>query len=193
MVKRLATAAFFVATVLAAPAHAQSGGAVVGTAPGKAVIAETIKIPATITAVDKSTRDITLKGPQGNLVTVTAGPEVKNFDKLKAGDQVDVQYVEALSLELKKGGGLVVGKTEDSRAVGAKQGARPGGAVGRQMTIVADVVAVDPAKQVVTLKGPKQTVDLRIADPEQFKRIAKGDQVEAKYTQALAVTVEPKK
>ena len=54
------------------------------------------------------------------------------------------------------------------------------------MTIVADVVGLDPAKQVVTLKGPQHTVDLHIADPEQFKRIAKGDQVEATYTQALA-------
>ena len=66
-----------------------------------------------------------------------------------------------------------------------------GGAVGRQVTIVADVVAVDPARQVITLKGPQRTVDLKVADPEQFKRIAKGDQVEATFTQALALAVEP--
>jgi Cu/Ag efflux protein CusF len=48
-----------------------------------------------------------------------------------------------------------------------------------------------PVKQIVTLKGPQHTVNLRVADPEQFKRIAKGDQVEAKFTQALAVAVEP--
>ena len=59
------------------------------------------------------------------------------------------------------------------------------------MTIVADVVGVDPAKQVVTLKGPQRTVDLKIPDPEQFKRIAKGDQVEATFAQALALAVEP--
>jgi len=177
--------------MLAGPVVAQTGGAVMGTAPGKAAMAETVKISATITAIDQATRDVTLKGPQGNLMTVTAGPEVKNFDKLKVGDQVDLQYVEALTLELKKGGGMVVGRTEKADAVGAKKGEMPGGAVGRQVTIVADVVAVDAAKQVVTLKGPKQTVDLRIADPEQFKRIAKGDQVEAKYTQALAIAVEP--
>jgi hypothetical protein len=45
----------------------------------------------------------------------------------------------------------------------------------------------------ITLKGPQRTVDLRIPDPEQFKRIAKGDQVEAKYTQAVALTVEAAK
>jgi len=193
MIKPLVAAAFAVASVLCvtAPATAQTGGAVVGTAPGKAAIAQTVKVSATITDIDKATRDVTLKGPQGNLMTVTAGPDVKNFDKLKVGDQVDLQYVEALTLELKKGGGMVVGRTEKADAVGAKKGESPGGAVGRQVTIVADVVAVDPAKQIVTLKGPKQTVDLRIPDPEQFKRIAKGDQVEAKFTQAFAVAVEP--
>ena len=29
-------------------------------------IAETVKVTATITAIDKATRDVTLKGPQGN-------------------------------------------------------------------------------------------------------------------------------
>jgi hypothetical protein len=28
-------------------------------------------------------------------------------------------------------------------------------------------------------------------DPEQFKRVAKGDRVEATYTEALAIAVEP--
>ena len=181
------------AVALGAPVLAQTGGAVVGTAPGAAVAAQTVKITATITAIDKSTRDVTLKGPQGNEITVTAGQEVKNFDKLKVGDKVDLQYLEALTLELKKGGGLVVGRTEKAAADSAKPGAKPGAAAGRQVTIVADVVATDPAKQTITLKGPQRTVDLRIPDAEQFKRIAKGDQVEAKYTQAVALTVEPAK
>jgi Cu/Ag efflux protein CusF len=176
---------------LAGPVGAQTAGGVVGTAPGKAAMVDTFNVSATITAIDKATRDVTLKGPQGNLVTVTAGPDVKNFDQLKVGDQVDMQYVEALTLELKKGGGMIVGRTEKTDAATAKKGEQPGGAAGRQITIVADVVAVDAAKQVVTLKGPKQTVDLRIVDPAQFKMIAKGDQVEAKYTQALAVAVVP--
>jgi Cu/Ag efflux protein CusF len=43
----------------------------------------------------------------------------------------------------------------------------------------------------VTLKGPKQTVDLYVADPAQLKLIKVGDQIEAVYQQALAVAVEP--
>ena len=193
MQKRLLVALGLAAAVAALPAFAQTGSAMVGTAPGKAAAMETVKITATITAIDKATRDVTLKGPQGNEMVVTAGPEVKNFDQLKVGDQVNLNYMEALPLELKKGGGLVVARTEKAGAAGAKPGEKPAGAVGRQVTVVADVVALDPAKQVVTLKGPQRTVDLKIPDPEQFKRIAKGDQVEATYTQAVAINVEPAK
>jgi hypothetical protein len=76
-------------------------------------------------------------------------------------------------------------------AAAAKPGERPAGAVGRQVTIVADVVDVNPAKQSITLRGPKRTVEMLVSDPAQFKLIAKGDQVEAKYTQAVAIIVEP--
>jgi len=193
MRKFSAVVGIVVAFAFAGSALAQTGAVAVGAAPGMAGVAQTVKLTATITAIDVATRDVTLKGPQGNEVTVTAGPAVKNFANMKVGDQVDVQYVEALTLELKKGGGLVVGRTEQAGAMGAKPGATPAGTVGRQVTIVADVVGVDAAKQVVTLKGPKRTVDLKVADPEQFKRIAKGDQVEATYTQALAIAVEPAK
>jgi Cu/Ag efflux protein CusF len=182
---------FFVSAVLAFAAAAQTGAAVAGAAPGMAGVAQTVKVTATITAIDKATRDITLKGPRGNEVTITAGPAVRNFDSLKVGDQVDVQYVEALTLELKKGGGMVVARTDKAGAMGAKPGQAPAGALGRQVTIVADVVGLDPARQVVTLKGPQHTVELKVPDPAQFKRIAKGDQVEATFTQALAMAVGP--
>ncbi len=76
---------------------------------------------------------------------------------------------------------------------GAKPGTQPAGAGGRQVTIVADVVDVNSAKQTVTLRGPNRTVELKIPDPAQFKRVAKGDQVEATYTQAMAIVVEPAK
>lgn len=191
MNKLLASLGLAIAVALSGTAAAQTAAVVGGTAPGKAGVAEVVKLTATITALDKATRDVTLKGPQGNEITLTAGSEVKNFDQMKVGDQVNVEYLQALTLELKKGGGLVVARTEQKGGAAAKPGEKPAAAMGRQVTIVADVIATDPAKQTITLKGPKQTVDMRIADPEQFKRIAKGDQVEATFTQAVALAVTP--
>jgi Cu/Ag efflux protein CusF len=191
MHRSIAVMTFALGAALGAPALAQTGSAVVGTAPGMAGVAQTVNVTATITNINAATREVTLKGPQGREVTVELGPEVKNFDRMKVGDLVNAQYVEALTLELKKDGKAVVGRTEKEGAGAAKPGEAPGAIAGRRVTIVADVIGVDPATQTVTLKGPKQTVDVKVADPEQFKLIKVGDQVEANYTEALAIAVTP--
>jgi Cu/Ag efflux protein CusF len=193
MQKLITGIGFAMCAVFAGSVLAQSTGAVVGKGPGVAGAAQTTKVTATITKIDPATREVTLKGPKGREVTLLLGPEVKNFSQMKVGDSVNAEYVEALTLELKKGGKAVVGRTEQAGAMAAKPGERPGAIAGRQLTIIADVTAVDPATQMVTLKGPKQTVDLKVADPEQFKLIKVGDQVEANYTEALAIAVEPAK
>ena len=185
--------AFVVCAALAAPTLGQTGAAVAGKGPGVAGAAQTVEITATITKIDPATREVTLKGPQGREVTIQAGPEVKNFAQMKVGDTVTAKYVEALTLELKKGGKAVVGRTEQSGAATAKPGEKPAALAGRQLTVIADVTAVDPATQTVTLKGPKQTVDIKVADPEQFKLIKVGDQVEATYTEALGIAVDAAK
>jgi hypothetical protein len=191
MNKLIVSIGFAVVAAVVWPAAAQTSAVVAGSVPGKAAVAQTVKLTATIAAIDNTTRDVTLMGPRGNELTVTAGPDVQNFASMRVGDRVDVQYVEAVTLELKKGGGQKVARTEQSDAKRANPGERPAGAVGRQVTIVADVIAVDSATQSITLRGPQRTVSLTISDPEQFKRIAKGDQVEATYTQALAIAVDP--
>jgi Cu/Ag efflux protein CusF len=165
--------------------------AAAASAPGAAMAARTIKITATIEALEPATRGVTLKGPEGKVFSLTAGPEIKNYDKLKVGDKVTAEYSQALSLELKKGGGSAPGTAQTQAATRAPAG-QVGGAVGRQVTIVADVVEVSAEKKTVTLRGPKgNVVDLSVPDPGQLKNIKKGDQVEAVYTEALAVSVQP--
>jgi hypothetical protein len=190
MHKPILIAALTLTAVISFAANAQPT-AVVGKRPGAVGMAQTVDVTATITAIDAAKRAVTLKGPQGKVVTVVAGPEVKNFNQLKVGDQVDIQYLESLVLELKKGGGKPVVRTETEGVAGAKPGEAPGGVGGRQVKVVGDVINVDQATQTVTVKGPQRTVDLKVRDPEQLKLIAKGDQIEATYTEAVAVAVKP--
>ena len=190
----IASIGFALAVVmLQGPAAAQSGAVVGSSSPGTASVAKTARITATITAIDPASREVTLKGPQGKEVTVVAGPDVKNFAQLKVGDEVMMEYVEALTLELKKGSDAPVSRSDKAGAAGAKPGDSPAGVGARQVTVTAEVMDLDPKTQTVTLRGPQRTVELKVADPEQFKLIAKGDRVEATYTQALAVAVEPAK
>lgn len=171
------------------PAQPQVSGAV-ATAPGKAAAMAYANVTATVEAVDPATRVVTLKGPKGNTVDVVAGEEVRNFDQIKKGDKLTVKYAEALTLELKKDG-KAVGRSESEAIKRSQPGQKPGGTARRDVTIVADVVAVDAAKKSVSLKGPKgNVVDLNVQDPEQLKLIKKGDKVEATYTQALAISME---
>jgi hypothetical protein len=181
---------------LAATAFAQlpgaSGGGAVVSEPGKAAVAHTAEISAEVIGIDKATRTVTLKGPKGNVVDVAASDEVKNFDQIKLGDFVVVRYAEALTLELRKtktaAGDLVVRE----EAAKAKPGERPAVAGGRQIDAIADVIAVDPQKGTITLRGPKgNMVTLNVQNPEQFKVVKKGDQVQVTYTEALALSVEP--
>ena len=182
-------------TAASVPAFAQKPGAtgatMTETSPGKGTVTNVAKITASVEAIDAASRAITLKGPEGKVVTITAGPDVKNFAQIKVGDFVVVRYIEALTLELKKGGTALRQRSDRDMGVAAKPGERPAAAVGTQTTVVADVTAVDRKKQLVTLRGPKQTVDLQLRDPEQIKLVKVGDQVEATYTEAAAISVEP--
>ncbi|MGE8367074.1 hypothetical protein [Cupriavidus sp.] len=161
------------------------------TAPGKAAFSETTKVAATVMKIDAASRTVTLKGPKGRVFDLAVGDEVRNFDQVKVGDKVVAEYKQALTLELKKGGNGITERTEREAGDRAAAGAKPGAAAGRQVTVVANVVAVDMKKQHVTLQGPKGKVNLNVQDPDQLKNIKKGDQVQAVYTEAVAIAVEP--
>ena len=161
----------------------------VASAPGTGTITSAVKISARVEAIDKAQRQVTLKGPKGNVRTVTAGPEVRNFDQINVGDMVVVRYVEELTLTLKKDGKELRSNTEVTDGARAKAGEKPAGIVGRQVEVTADVIAVDAKTQTLTLKGPNRTVELKVPDPKQFKMVKVGDQIQAVYTEALALSV----
>ena len=185
-----------IAAAFATTAFAQKpeavGGTVVASEPGKAAIVRAAEISAQVVAIDKATRTVTLKGPQGNAVDIVAGDEVKNFDQIKLGDFVVARYAQALTLELRKTKVKAGEPTVREEAARAKPGERPAVVGAREVTAIADVIGVDAKKSTITLKGPRgNVVTLDVKNPDQFKVVKKGDQVEVTYTEALALSVEP--
>src|SRR5262245_43503467 len=65
---------------------------------------ESISLSATVEKIDKPHRMVTLKGPDGKTVVVTAGDEVRNFDQIKVGDHVNVTYSESVAVAVGKPG-----------------------------------------------------------------------------------------
>ena len=184
------------ASVLALPVFAQqapTAAVVTSNQPGKVAVAETVKASASVIAIDKATRKVTLKKADGKTFEVVASADVKNFDQVKVGDQLVVQFVQALTVEVKKGGGLRE-STQSSDSAQSKPGQKPGGAVASEVTVTADVLAVDPKASTITVKGPNgHVVDLKVKNPEHFKVVKVGDQIQAVYVEALAIAIEPAK
>ena len=110
---------------------------------GAATIAEAVELQGVVTAIDKNTRELTIKGGSGKDVTFTAGPQIKNFKQIKVGDLVTLNYIAALGLELKKGGGRLRERIESEQTVAAKPGEKPAAGKSRTVKVLADVTAVD--------------------------------------------------
>ena len=178
----LAGAVALAATLAAASAHAQRPVTDAAPAPRagiqKATVAKVARITAKIESLDRAARTVTLRGTKGAM-TFAAGPEVRGLDQVRSGDLVVVRYLEPVLIEIRKGGAA------------ARERIEPGAeGAARRVTVAADVVGKDAAKRTVTLRGAKQTIELRAAGGEQLKAIQVGDRVEATYTEAAAISIE---
>ena len=191
-----------VATILAIPLigiaqNAPQGAVVVAKGPNEAVAAEAVQIQGKVKSIDKQSRIVVVVGKQGKEVTLPLGPEVKNFDQINVGDIVTLNYVRALALELHKSvnGGKLGQPITTEQAVRAKPGEKPAGAYEKTVSVTANVIAVNQKTQMVTLKGPNRTVELKVKDSSMLKDIKVGDQVDAVFTEAvgISVTSAPKK
>jgi hypothetical protein len=166
------------------------------TAPGSAELSRQQVAKVTVTAVDATTRSLTLKNNSGKTFTVVAAPEVANFDQIHAGDSVTLRYTESVAVTLVKPGAAVTPAGATISANTGEQGKKSDTAVTGQITATVRIDSVDTKKNVVAFTGPQgvtQVVDVLSAEGKEFiKGIKPGDQVQITYTAAVAVSVEKK-
>jgi len=183
--------AIICASSVAIAQNAPQAAAIAAKGPGEAAVAETLKVQGKVKSIDKQSRSVVVIGAQGKEVTLTLGPQARNFDQIKVGDIVTIVYVRALALELHKAvnGGKLGQPITTEQSVRAKPGDKPAGAIERTVSVTANVIAVDQKNQVVTLKGPNRTVELKVNDPAMLKDIKVGNQVDATFTEAIGIEV----
>jgi hypothetical protein len=70
-----------------------------GSRPG-GYAAEIVDVSATVKKINKRSRKVKLKLPDGRTVTRKVDPSVKNLDELKAGDTVHVRLTKALAISV---------------------------------------------------------------------------------------------
>ena len=141
-----------------------------------------------VASIDKTARKITVKMPNGEKAQIQVPTDVQEFDKLKVGDKIDVDYMQSVAL------GFLPQGTKPS--ITERAAAGPGMA-GRQMSVSAGVIKVDPASNQVTFKGPKGTHRIvTVQDPDLQARLPNlkpGQVIVLQYTEAVGTTIPPTK
>jgi hypothetical protein len=165
-------------------------------APPKSLSAERsllVTVTAKVEAVDQAKREVTLKGPLGNVVTFMVDERVKRLNEVKVGDEVTADYYVSLAADLRA-------PTEDEKktpltilegAARAPKGTSPAARGLRAFKVVATVIGLDLPTQSVTLEGPLgNSGSIRAEKTENLKQLRLGDTVVVTYTEALAISLQ---
>ena len=154
------------------------------------VIADVTVLNASVEAIDKDKRTVTLKGSGGRTVTLTVGPSAKNFDQVKVGDTVKIRFLDSVALFVRKSG-EPAGATETQAVSVAPKGKKPEGIVVNTVEISAKVEKVDYDKRLLTLKGPEGNARTIKVDPQvkRLREVKVGDDIVLRQTEAVALQV----
>ena len=154
-----------------------------------------VNVTAKVEAVDPDKREVTLKGPLGNVVTLAVDQRVKRFNEIKVGDEVSAEYYVAVLAELREP--TAEEKESPLTVLGTVAKAPPGTspAAGglRMFKVVATVEGLDRPTRSVTLKGPRGNyITVRARKLENLQQLRLGDTIVVTYAEALAVSLEKK-
>jgi len=154
-------------------------------------LGDAVVLTAEVVYVDYVDRELGLLGPDGNEVYLEVGKEARNFDQIKVGDQLKVTYYESIALYLGPKGekpdvstGMVTGRSA--------KGDMPAGVVVETVDVSAVVKEIDTKNRSVTLELPGGKMVTKKVDPsvQAFDSLKVGDAINARYTEALAISVE---
>ena len=149
-------------------------------------------VTATIEAIERSSRTVTLKEQNGQYTEISVPADVKRFDALKIGDKITAKYYENIVLRLKLPGEKST--DTDTAAVTPGPGAKPGGTAATQRTITATITHIDAKVPSITFSGPNGwSYSSRVEDKAALKRVKVGDRVDITWTMAVLISVDAPK
>jgi hypothetical protein len=182
--KRLMCAAFAAAFVLPFAGTA--------TAQTKTLTGEMKTVTATIEAIERSTRSLTVKEQNGEYNEITVPIDYKRFDTLKVGDKITAKYYENIVLRLKAPGEKA--KDTDSAALTPGTGAKAGGTAAVQRTITATITNIDPKVPSISFSGPNGwKYSSRVEDRKALEKVKVGDRLDITWTTAVLISADAPK
>ena len=131
----------------------------VAVAPAPVVVTDTSEAVYSVRSVNRRTRQIALNTPQDTVITIKAGPQVRNFDRIRVNDRVRIRFADAVAISMAPSRArrpVVRGRRGRGRARPAGPAAEQG-AVGAGITETVRIVGVDAATGRTTFVRPDGT------------------------------------
>jgi len=160
----------------------------VGAQVSKTISGEMKTQTVTVEAIEKSTREVTVKKPDGKYDVLYVPETIRRFDTLKIGDKITTKYYENMVLRLQEPGQASVNK--ESSAV-TRSDTKAAGTVGHQRTITATITEIDPKTPSITFSGPNQwSYSTRVEDKAALAKVKVGDKVDITWTTAVILSID---
>ncbi len=151
---------------------------------------QTVQMTATVEAIDMATREVTLRGEDGESQTITVGPEARNLGQVKPGDVVTAEFTRELDIQVFADDGGELGAGTLTAAGRSEQGEMPGGMAVTSEVITAKVAEINLDSNTFKLQWPDGSVEEFVAqNPENLQRADVGDIVVITYTVAAGIVV----
>lgn len=152
---------------------------------------QTIKVNAVVEAIDHETRVVTLRKPDGEMVTFTASDEARNLGQVEVGDIVNAEYVQSISIKVMADDGRGPGSGELGIIERTAEGEMPGAAIIEAQFETAVVEAIDLEANTFKLRYEDGTIEEYTArDPDNLRRSEVGDLVVITIVESVAISVE---
>ena len=151
------------------------------------------ELQGTITALDTDSREVTVVGQEGNIVTLMAGEEVERFNELEVGDLIKLEYWTYMMAEFRNPSPEEI---LEPLVVIAEAGKvdldmPPGAAIGALVKAVVTVEVINRPYMDVVVKGPQGNfVTIPVEDPSLIQTLNVGKVVILTYGEAMALYIE---
>ncbi len=152
-----------------------------------------VSMQGTVTDINAETRDITLMGTDGGLMTITAGEDVERFDEISIDDVIKFDYYTYIKAEFRDPTPEEVAEPVQMVAEAGKapEGVDPAAVVGAVVKAVVTIEALNRPFMIATVSGPNGNyVSIPMEDEELMKELHIGEVLILTYAEAVAIALE---
>ncbi len=152
-----------------------------------------VTMQGTVTEINADTRELTLMGTNGGLVTITASEAVERFDEIAVNDVLKFEYYTYMKAEFREPTAEETAEPLVVMAEGGKapEGMDPAAVVGAIVKAVVSIEVLNRPNMTATVRGPKGNyVTIQMEDEALITELKIGEVFILTYAEAVAVSLE---